>query len=410
LVQSLDHPKGLYGCTSVIYISWDSQHWYNAVFIGEERDVPIWAVSLFALIGCVDPVTSYNGLDYKSPLSRMIFQLCLYCGYVLLMSVSNISGVVGNLAIGVLSALTFIKGFHRSLELVLPGRMRDKLGELSFYGFQEPSALAGAAGGSILRVNLPLPADGLTRVGLLLEILDDGGTTSIADIYRSCSYMELGLLVTASDMANIEDVCLGYSLSHVLRCHFLGLVDDYAAEMGQKRYDLGVQQADRLIDFKRVLKAIVVELAFLYEVFFKSNEFLHYYEAKTSAFWAFASFTGICFVGIATAIPGTMTIRHRIVTSATGHAGVAGTVIVVDTTTTDLIITLVILVSLALLQLVQLIQFWASNWATLRQSPLPASTPETGRSRNGSLQEMGRVHIAASKSGPILKSGKSAGG
>jgi len=113
---------------------------------------PIWAVSLFALISCVDPVTSYNGLDYKSPLSRMIFQLCLYCGYVLLMSVSNISGVVG---------------------------------------FQEPSALAGAAGGSILRVNLPLPADGLTRVGLLLEILDDGGTTSIADIYRSCSYMEL---------------------------------------------------------------------------------------------------------------------------------------------------------------------------------------------------------------------------
>jgi hypothetical protein len=135
--------------------------------------------------------------------------------------------------------------------------------------------------------------------------------------------------------------------------------------MGQKRYDLGVQQADRLIDFKRVLKAIVVELAFLYEVFFTSNEFLHYYEAKTSAFWAFASFTGICFVGIATAIPGTMTICHRIVTSATGHAGVAGTVIVVDTTTTDLIITLVILVSLALLQLVQLIQFWASNWATV---------------------------------------------
>jgi len=110
---------------------------------------PIWAVSLFALIGCVDPVTSYNGLDYKSPFSRMIFQLCLYCGYVLLMSVSNISGVVGNLTIGVLSALTFIKGFHRSLALVLPSRMRDKLGELSFYGFEEPSALAGAAGGSI---------------------------------------------------------------------------------------------------------------------------------------------------------------------------------------------------------------------------------------------------------------------
>jgi len=60
-----------------------------------------------------------------------------------------------------------------------------------------------------------------------------------------------------------------------------------------------------------------------------------------------------------------MTSRHRIVTSAIGHAGVAGTVIVVDTTTAYLIITLVILVSLALLQLVQLMQFWASNWATV---------------------------------------------
>ena len=95
-------------------------------------------------------------------------------------------------------------------------------------------------------------------------------------------------------MANIEDVCVGYSLSHVLRCHFLELVDDYAAEMGQKRYDLGVQQADRLIDFKRVLKAIEVELAFLYEVFFTSNEFLHYYEAKTSRTHAATHATHTC--------------------------------------------------------------------------------------------------------------------
>lgn len=97
---------------------------------------PIWTVSLFALFGCVDLVTSYNGLDYKSSLSWMKFQLCLYCGYVLLMmSVSNISGVVGNLAIGVLCAITFIKGFHRSLALVLPSKMRDKIGENPFYGY-----------------------------------------------------------------------------------------------------------------------------------------------------------------------------------------------------------------------------------------------------------------------------------
>lgn len=62
--------------------------------------------------------------------------------------------------------------------------------------YSETSALAG--GVSALPVNLPLPAaDGLTHVGLLLEMLGDvqTTTTSMAEIYRSCSYMELGLLV-----------------------------------------------------------------------------------------------------------------------------------------------------------------------------------------------------------------------
>jgi hypothetical protein len=74
---------------------------------------PIWAVSLLALFGCVDPVTSYNGLDYKGPLLKVIFQLCLYCGYVLMMSISIVSGVFGNMAIGLLFAITFVKGVHR---------------------------------------------------------------------------------------------------------------------------------------------------------------------------------------------------------------------------------------------------------------------------------------------------------
>jgi len=91
---------------------------------------PIWAVSLLTLFGCIDPVTTYNGLDYKGPLSKVIFQLCLYCGYVLLMSISTISSVVGNLAICVLTAITFIKGFHRSLALVLPSGQRSKLDRL----------------------------------------------------------------------------------------------------------------------------------------------------------------------------------------------------------------------------------------------------------------------------------------
>lgn len=95
---------------------------------------PIWAVSLLSLFGCVDSIISYNGLDYKGSLLKMVFQLSLYCGYVLLMSISTVSSYVGNFAIGVLCAITFSKGFHRSLALVLPSRMRNMIRTLNTDG------------------------------------------------------------------------------------------------------------------------------------------------------------------------------------------------------------------------------------------------------------------------------------
>jgi hypothetical protein len=57
----------------------------------------------------------------------MLYQLCLYFGYVLLMSISS---DIGNIAICVLSALTFIKGFHRSMALVLPSSMQNMVRDI----------------------------------------------------------------------------------------------------------------------------------------------------------------------------------------------------------------------------------------------------------------------------------------
>ncbi|XBJ05956.1 hypothetical protein VPH35_024641 [Triticum aestivum] len=324
---------------------------------------PIWAVSLLTLFGCVDPITTYIGLEYKGPLLKIIFQLCLYCGYVLLMSVSTISGVVGKLAIGVLSAITFIKGFHMSLALVQPSRARDKLAE--FHGTApikvvrkfngtEIGTLAGDSGE--LQVHLP--------VYHLMQIKKRRGrkeyiTTSMADIHSSCKEMMGNKLQLKEVTANgIEDVCLGYSLSHLLQRRFLGLDTPREMELKIEKFEhfAGIGRA---IDYKRILNAIEVELAFLYEVFFTSNEFLHYHEARDCSFWAFASFVGICFVGVATAIPGAMSSHHHI----TGSNSPGASTIVVNTRTADLTITLVILVSLALLQLVQLMRCWTSNWA-----------------------------------------------
>lgn len=116
---------------------------------------------------------------------------------------------------------------------------------------------------------------------------------------------------------------------------------------------------------------IEVELAFLYDIFFTGNAFLHYYQAKTASFWAFCSFIGICFVGVVAATPGTMTSRRS---ASLGPS--AGTI-----TTADLAVTLVILVSLALLQLLQLIRCWTSNWARVAFACEHARNMEKGTSQ-----------------------------
>lgn len=308
---------------------------------------PIWAVSLFTLLPCVDIVTSYAGLDYKSPLSKMVFQICLYFGYVLLMSTSTTSTDIGNKAIYILCAITFIRGFHRSLALVLPSRLRDRIESLDYdyekyyLGTQFLSDMATGCA----------PLMDSETAELRVHISPDlNSEVRIADILFWCQQKDSPLLCQKrendDDELSFQDVCMAYSLSHLLQRHFVGL--------SRTRGNNSMFQNDT-VDCKRALRLVEVELAFLFETFFTSNAFLHYYQAKAASLWTLASFVVICFVGVTVAIPGTTTGR-----SATPRAG---TSIVVDTTTADLVITLVILVSLALLQLVLMIRCWMSNWA-----------------------------------------------
>uniref|UniRef100_A0A0D9X5Y1 DUF4220 domain-containing protein n=1 Tax=Leersia perrieri TaxID=77586 RepID=A0A0D9X5Y1_9ORYZ len=299
---------------------------------------PLWTVSLFTLMGCTDSVTSYNGLDYKSPLLKMLFQLSLYCGYVLLMSISTISTDIGNIAIGLLSIITFIKGFHRSLALVLQSRMRDMVAKT--VDLQEPRFLSRGRDYGEERENMivDFPPD-LENLVYGSERPALSNTVHMADIDLVCQEKD--------KLRLCSDVCVAFSLSHQLQRHILGL---------SEHVDNKVDLCEDIIDYKWAFKVIGVELAFLYEVFFTGNAFLHFYEAKAASILALASFIGICFVGVAVAIPGTMTSRTKSLGSGTT---------VVDTTPADLSITLFILVSLALLQLMQLIWCWTSNWARL---------------------------------------------
>ncbi|CAO2200969.1 unnamed protein product [Urochloa humidicola] len=79
---------------------------------------PFLAVSMLTLFGCIDSATASSG-------RCSMYQLFLYCGYVLLISILTISSDIGYIAVGMLSAITFIKGFHRSLVLMMPSMQRN---------------------------------------------------------------------------------------------------------------------------------------------------------------------------------------------------------------------------------------------------------------------------------------------
>ncbi|CAO2145610.1 unnamed protein product [Urochloa humidicola] len=314
---------------------------------------PIWTVSLFTLFGCVDPVTTYNGLDYKGPLSKVIYGICLYCGYVMLMSISSISSVVGSRAIVLLTAITFIKGFHRSMALVEQSRMRELVQAAYCYNGEA----------CVLRYDYHLPASSSSSIE---EFFYSRRSEVVVDFPTMGNFRKFYLKKGTDDAVFLPDVdqllrekedelrpcydaCVAYCLSHNLQCHFLGLAGD-----GEQKRELILKG----IDYSRALKLVEIELAFIYEVFFSGNAFLHYYQAKTASLWILASLTGICFVGVGAAIPKTMS-SHRT------HTGPDGCTNVVGTTTADLVITFFILASLAVLQLVQLIRCWTSNWARL---------------------------------------------
>jgi hypothetical protein len=164
---------------------------------------PIWTLSLLGLLCCIDPITTASGPDNKIALWKMLYQLCLYCGYVMLMSISTISSDIGNVAICLLSAVTFMKGFHRSMALVLPSSMRNMIRDIpeeraQFY-FRYPNDVAE------LIVDMPLDVVGHRTSVYMGDVStrrgEDNNLTSNLD---AC-----------------KDVCFSFSLSHLLQRRFL---------------------------------------------------------------------------------------------------------------------------------------------------------------------------------------------
>ncbi|XBJ20643.1 hypothetical protein VPH35_011433 [Triticum aestivum] len=304
---------------------------------------PIWAVSLLTLFGSIDSISGYS-LDHNSQFLKLLYQLCPYCGYVLLIGISTISSDVGNIAIGVLCAITFIKDFHRSLASVLPSRLRNVNKLIADYMEYRFSQLNGPDD-VIMRdypkyvVDWPLDKAESDHFKKTNNILDGSEVITINQIWH-CAIGSPG-----SNASSYKDVCLSFSLCHLLQRRFFGF------KCAESSFGEALDFINRGLFVQRAFKVIEVELTFLYDIIFTNNAFLHYYESKVATIWTFASITGIIFVGVVTVMPGTR------------RTHISGGTIVVTTTPYDLVITLVILVSIALLQVMQLVRCWTSKWA-----------------------------------------------
>lgn len=310
---------------------------------------PIWAVSMLTLFGCIDSITTY-GHDYMGQLWKILYQLCLYSGYVLLISISAISSDVGYIAMGILSAITFIKGFHRSLALMLPSLQRDMI-----------KMIAQVMAGEVISYSTKtdhldqLNCPDLIGYHYVVHWPLDKSKAKFLPQSSPDNIITIDKILQCNEVHFLSDVCLSFSLSHLLQRRFYRFRCAESKHLVARKFFFEglLMSRDAAIDYKRVFNVIEVELSFLYDIFFTSNAFLHYYESKSTTIWGLASVMGICFVGVAAAIHGRMSTHTR---SPDGT-------IIVDTTAVDLIITLVILLSLALLQFLHLLHCWSSNWA-----------------------------------------------
>ncbi|KAF8695495.1 hypothetical protein HU200_037441 [Digitaria exilis] len=330
---------------------------------------PVWAVSLFSLLSCVDSITAYS-LEFKSQLWKKVYQLCLYCGYVLLMSISTKSSGVCNIAVSVLSTITLMKGFHRTQALVVPGRMRSMIRVAKDQDHWRRNIRiydAKLATETMLVVHLSLDHLEMRPIGGQDPKSEHSDSESkhsnwahgfafLEQINSRPNAVEEYKEVEA-DVDAYKDVCLALSLSHVLQGRLLWHNKRILEVRIEDCNDLLVsswillrRENDGVVDFEKAFKVVELELAFLYDILFTSNAFLHYYQAKAASVWEVASIIGVVFVGVAAvAIP----------SRTSGQQAGA----VMETTTGDFIVTGVVVVSLALLQVLQLLRCWTSNWA-----------------------------------------------
>uniref|UniRef100_A0A0E0Q3D9 DUF4220 domain-containing protein n=1 Tax=Oryza rufipogon TaxID=4529 RepID=A0A0E0Q3D9_ORYRU len=309
---------------------------------------PVWSVSLLALFASIDSINTF-GLDYSGQFLKLLYQLFLYFGYVLVISISgNTNNGMVAAAIGMLCSVTLCKGFHRLMAYVLPTRLRSMNKEIAD--------------------RMEVVKGGPNFNAAIMQ-----GYQYLVDktYYPSITLEELwkpdnGMDKLGTDADAYKDICLSFSLCHLLQRRFFGFSCAESDRPETRSFVLeGLLQpvasssssSQGTGNYERAFKVIEVELAFMYDYIYSSNAFVHYYEAGACTAWAIASILTTCFLCVAVAL------QQKEAIIASSAVTMLDSEVISTTMTPDIVITLVILVSLASLQVLQLVNSLSSNWA-----------------------------------------------
>lgn len=309
---------------------------------------PVWALSLFPVLGCTNSITAYSLDDNKQYMRHMIQQV-LCTGYVFLI----ICTITNNLA-AVASMLLFFETQQRIGSRILACMLASEFwnpdkqiadymeSEHEIESQYDPVSMKGYT--YLVQWNFGhMKLNATTGYKRKLERRE--GSVTIEKIWQ-CNN---GLLGPGDASGELKDVCLSFALFQLLKRRFIGFHCAETGQMKTKDFVFKGLLLEREGGYGRAFNIIEVELSFLYDFFYTKYAF-NYHLGFGALTWAISTTLCLCFIGVVTVIR-----RSRIGSSSDA-------ITIVNTNTIDIIITLIVLASLALLELLQAILYWASNW------------------------------------------------
>jgi hypothetical protein len=310
---------------------------------------PIWAVTLYILIGCADSITAYS-LDDNEQFYRQLYQLVMYNIYALLLILA-VSSNWGYIPVAFLVAIAENKFVHRLYASRLASASWNLNKMVADYMYQEhtksgPAYDPASMKGYHYLVDWPLSDSELAAgTSYATELKADSGQVIDIEKVWQCRHRSLS--------EELKYTCLSFSLFHLLRRRFFGF--DCGEFSQPKTHDfvfngLLSKNEDGAISYNKVFKVIDVELAFMYDFFFTKYAVL-YYGSRVIRFMSMAS---ACLIPVIASLTLSGVIKDP--------SGVNSGGVFLDTTEADVAITVAMLVCIALLEVLQLLHYRTTIW------------------------------------------------